>query len=961
MSDSVGTVRHGRRVTRPSMADGSTRVLTAHDLRSANELTIDLRLELTMAVPRTNFPNTSRSVARALGAVLVAVLWMGMPISPARADTVLSAPVQINFQARTTTTPAGYRGDFGQAYDTVRGYGWTTTAGVPLDLTANGVQRNVNANPLLDTFVRMQARSGSGTTTPGAWKVGVADGTYAVTVAVGDASFIDSRHVLNIEGVRVVDFTPTSATRFRTVTADVTVTGGFLDINATGGINTKIDYIQIAAKSATSPRVQVVTPANNATGVVLDAAVSVEFTANVDPLTVNASSFQLLDSNGTAVGGFYNVDGAYASATFQPSAPLAANRTYQVRVTSAMKDSNGNAFAPFASSFTTGTTTSTPPAGAAVSFSRSVFDFSDKTAATNPAYSTAGPAAMALGPNPASPKQLWVAFGTGEILVYNLDAAGKKVGSPIAVNNFRLNRLVSGLVFDPTSTDTNIKLWVSNAQFGCDLAVLGVACTNFTGAISTLTGTSTGSLTTTNIVTGLPRSVGNHMNNGLEFDSSGFLYVAQGAQNGYGSPDAIWGNRAEDPLTAAVLKIDVAGIAANRLAPYNVNTSSPNNYNRNATNARVTTYATGIRNPFAVVWHSNGKLYAPVNESSNGNTPADPAGGAPALTNLPAYADYFTQVVPGKYYGHPNPSRNEYRLNGGNPTAAVDPFEVPQYPQGTQPNANWRRPDLSLGVHRSPNSAEEFRSNVFGSALRGKILVTEYSQGKDLIAINLDANGVPVSKTVLATGFFNPLPLAVDNVSGRVYIGEYGNDPDGRGGQISLLSPNASTPTGPPADGSYKVNFQATSTTATPAGYRADTGAAFAPTTTGYGWENNATGAPMSISGNGRERNVAADKRLDTLMQMQAVAGAGITTPAKWEAVVPNGTYSVTVAVGDPSYTNSRHVLRLEGVVAVDFTPTSTTRSQTVTRTVSVTDGRLTVDPTGGTNTKIDYIDIVRR
>ena len=92
----------------------------------------------------------------------------------------------------------------------------------------------------------------------------------------------------------------------------------------------------------------------------------------------------------------------------------------------------------------------------------------------------------------------------------------------------------------------------------------------------------------------------------------------------------------------------------------------------NAAGAKVKTYATGTRNPFSVIWHSNGKLYAPVNESANGDSPADPAGGAPALTGLPAMNDYFTQVVKGKYYGHPNPARGEYRLNGANPTATHD-------------------------------------------------------------------------------------------------------------------------------------------------------------------------------------------------------------------------------------------------------------------------------------------------
>jgi glucose/arabinose dehydrogenase len=284
---------------------------------------------------------------------------------------------------------------------------------------------------------------------------------------------------------------------------------------------------------------------------------------------------------------------------------------------------------------------------------------------------------------------------------------------------------------------------------------------------------------------GLPRSVGNHMTNGSAFGPDGALYLAQGALNGYGGPEATWGNRAESPLSAAILRVDVKGITTR---PYSVDTSK--GYNPKATGARVTVYASGTRNPYSVVW-ANGRLYSPVNESSGGNVPADPNGGAPALSNVPAGNDYFTQIVKGKYYGHPNPSRGEHRLNGANPTSAKDPFEVAQYPVGTSPNANWRRPDIDLGPHRSPDGAVLYTSNTFGGALRGKILVTELAQGQDIVAISLDANGNATSRTPVVTGLVNPLPIALDAPSGRLYVGEFGTVPSGQGGRIDLLTPKS--------------------------------------------------------------------------------------------------------------------------------------------------------------------------
>ena len=78
-----------------------------------------------------------------------------------------------------------------------------------------------------------------------------------------------------------------------------------------------------------------------------------------------------------------------------------------------------------------------------------------------------------------------------------------------------------------------------------------------------------------------------------------------------------------------------------------------------------------------------------------------------------------------------------------------------------------------------------------------------------------------------------------------------------------------------------------------------------------------------------------------------------------------NGTYQVTVALGDPltGLDPENHVLHAEGVTAIAaFVPSGSAGSRPAMRpatvTVSVSDGRLTVDAIGGTNTKLDYIDI---
>jgi N-acetylneuraminic acid mutarotase len=143
------------------------------------------------------------------------------------------------------------------------------------------------------------------------------------------------------------------------------------------------------------------------------------------------------------------------------------------------------------------------------------------------------------------------------------------------------------------------------------------------------------------------------------------------------------------------------------------------------------------------------------------------------------------------------------------------------------------------------------------------------------------------------------------------------------------------------------VNFQP-AVAAVPADYFADAGLAFGDRMNGftYGWDAaNTAGA--------RERNTQADQRYDTFNHTQAY---GVR---KWEAAVPNGEYIVRVVAGDPGYFNSVYKFDVEGVLTVDGTPTSGNRFIEGTKTVAVTDGRLTVsNSAGAVNNKIAFLEI---
>src|SRR6185436_11277921 len=104
------------------------------------------------------------------------------------ASSAAATPVSVNFQPAGAPVPSGYVVDSGAAYSDTRGYGWVTQASlpsgkhVPLDLTPNTRDRNLETDERLDTMIHMQYPLASSLTTsvktPGAWEYALANGIY---------------------------------------------------------------------------------------------------------------------------------------------------------------------------------------------------------------------------------------------------------------------------------------------------------------------------------------------------------------------------------------------------------------------------------------------------------------------------------------------------------------------------------------------------------------------------------------------------------------------------------------------------------------------------------------------------------------------------------------------------------------------------------------------------------------
>ncbi|WP_036196277.1 malectin domain-containing carbohydrate-binding protein [Nocardioides aequoreus] len=727
--------------------------------------------------------------------------------------------LKVDFGTATTTPASGYLLDYGQAFGARTGanqgtglsFGWVSPdTSTPVSLVGNGRNRNTESPSANEpdarraTTMHMQyvGTAAGSVTASGSWEVAVPNGLYSVKVDVGDAgTAVDSNNWVNIENQNAVAaFTPGSGTKYATATRTVAVTDGRITLSPVGGTNTKITYVDIASVAqAGRPYSEVVLPLNGATDVVTNVSPTASNQlpgGAVSPTAVVNGVRLTRVSDGAPVAGVGATSGGGDTVSFRPDEALLPSTLYRFDVLETAADTAGNKFLPFSSVFTTRADSTNPGTVAAA------FDRSESGATKGKAYTS-----LAFGPD----GKLYASTIFGQIYRYDVAADGTLTNA-FEINTVRNhataagwegapNRTVIGMAFDPASTPTNPILWITD-----NYAYLGSDVPNGTGAISRLTGANLQNYQ--EVVINLPRSIKDHETNSLAFHN-GKLYTPQGSMNAMGATDGTW-KRPENLLSAAVLELDPAKLPAN--LPVDASTpemeKAPSStrpharsYNPYAANAPLTLYATGIRNAYDLVWHSNGNLYVGTNGSAaGGNTPAVPTtlpascanrpdGGytgpsAPALTNnRQDETDYMFNVKKGKYYGHPNPERCEYILNAGNPTGYTgNPlFKVNAYPAGQQADPNYDLANVyDAGMHASANGTIEYQNaGAFGGALKGKLVVVRYSANQELVTFDVRANGsLSGATTGIAgfTGFAQPLDVAEDPTTGNLYVAELPNN-----------------------------------------------------------------------------------------------------------------------------------------------------------------------------------------
>ncbi|QDS90125.1 hypothetical protein EC9_43290 [Rosistilla ulvae] len=359
----------------------------------------------------------------------------------------------------------------------------------------------------------------------------------------------------------------------------------------------------------------------------------------------------------------------------------------------------------------------------------------------------------------------------GEVWRYQLDSATGHV-----VGEERLLMLpgpVNGFVFDPSATAENLIFYITVLN---DRGHMNRIRVKPVGAADPV-------IENTIVLDFLGRG-GNHGMNNLVFTPSGKMYANQGGRT-------FWGTT-EDNQSAAVLEIDF------QHPDFAKGAVSPRDYTleqMQGGDAPIQLVATGLRNPHGIVQHSNGEYYVTIHDPPRG--PLLVGGPIKEEVVSDGPPDLVARLKRGAYYGHANPLRKEWVSYGGNPTAEVDPFEIPEYPVGTMPLPNF---DLSLMIGTRRNHCISGIDEYLNGDLVAGYLYAQGAEGVNLAGIErfvLDENGNFTGFHEFLKGEDNQ-PIVFQGVmdlfvteQGWIYVANFGRRRGDGGikGGIELLKP----------------------------------------------------------------------------------------------------------------------------------------------------------------------------
>lgn len=279
----------------------------------------------------------------------------------------------------------------------------------------------------------------------------------------------------------------------------------------------------------------------------------------------------------------------------------------------------------------------------------------------------------------------------------------------------KLQRSILGITFDPS--DKEIKMYFTTSTYEWKgknksppkINNYGEGWTN--GKVQSITSKPGGCFNDDikDVITGLPVSAHDHSTNWIEITPDGKLLISVGGFTNGGIVHPSFGGDPENLLSSAILECPKSGYdikwtdysnpAKSRLVPPRKGQTP------------CTLYASGLRNSFGGLYHSNGEVYATDNGANPfyGDFSTDCNGGKVSSRHDD---DLLFKVQKGKCHGHPNHTRAKLL---GKPEQCVYRSRKCVQPMKKLPS--------------STNGIIDYRSNLFLGEMKGNLLFSEFVGG----------------------------------------------------------------------------------------------------------------------------------------------------------------------------------------------------------------------------------------
>ena len=347
------------------------------------------------------------------------------------------------------------------------------------------------------------------------------------------------------------------------------------------------------------------------------------------------------------------------------------------------------------------------------------------------------PTSLAFGPD----GRLYVA-AFSEIRALTLDPTTHQVLAAELVADGQ--ELVLGIAFDPTAPASPVTVYASRQEPS--------ATDGFQGVVSKFTAPS---WAREDVITGLPTSApfSNHYTNGIAFDDTGRLFIAQGSSTDAGLADASW---PETPLSAAILVADINAPGFDGAITYSP-PGPPADDNVDQMSGDVAVYAPGVRNPYDLVLHSNGLIYA----TDNGPMGSAFSISCEKISGQSSEADELNLIEEGNYYGHPNRNRGR-----------ADPRQCTYHAGDEGSGAGFTGPIAVLPAHCSCDGIAEYTGAAFDGGMLGDLIYAEFIRRNVSRAVLSEDGRSVVSISTLASALGQPLDVTV-GPDGTIYIAEF--------------------------------------------------------------------------------------------------------------------------------------------------------------------------------------------